>query len=70
MRHVTWRSPLLAILKAGLCILTAGCGDLASQALKTGIYNYIGGSLQDGLISAQLRDFINGLLTNGLKAFG
>ncbi len=69
MRHVKWRSPLLAILTAGLCMLTTGCGDLASQALKKGIYNYIGGGLQDGLIAAQLRDFINGLLTSGLNAF-
>ncbi len=56
---------LIVVAATLLCGLTAsGCGQMARQAVKNGLFSYVSGSLNSGVISAQFADFITSFLTN------
>ena len=41
MRTSGWLRITLAVLLAGTLILTTGCGEMAMQSIKDGIYGYV-----------------------------
>jgi len=49
-----------ALLIGGILLLTTGCGDMLSESVKNGIYNWVSGSLSADLISSGLLDLIIG----------
>jgi len=56
---------LFALLLAGSTVLLLGCGDLISNSIKTGIFNYISGSVAGGGLSTQFGDFVTDFFTGG-----
>ena len=53
-----------------LLLTTApGCGQMARQAFKEGLFNYVSGSVGSGLISAQLADLVANLIATGGTLF-
>ena len=47
-----------------LCGLTAtGCGQMARQAIKDGLFGYVSGNFASGVVSAQLADFVTSFFT-------
>jgi len=65
MRTSSRMQTTLAALLAGILILTTGCGDMAMQAIKEGIYGYVSGSFSSGLIADQLATFLGDLVPGG-----
>jgi hypothetical protein len=46
------------------CGLTAtGCGEMARQAVKDGLYSYVSGSFSSAQISSQLADLLGNFFT-------
>jgi len=69
MRTLRWLRIMLVVLLAGTLILTTGCGDMAMQSIKEGIYGYVSGSFASGLIADQLADFLANVATGGTTGF-
>ena len=65
MRTSSWLRTTLAALFAGTLILTTGCGDMAIQSIKEGIYGYVSGSFASGLIAEQLAEFLGNVVPGG-----
>ncbi len=56
---------LIVVAATLLCGLTAsGCGHMARQAVKDGLFSFVSGSLNSGVISAQFADFVTSFLTS------
>jgi hypothetical protein len=59
-----WRAWHVIVLGA-LLLTTTGCGQMARQALKDGIFSFVSGSVGSGLISAQFADLVSSIFTTG-----
>ena len=56
---------LFALLLACTTTMTIGCGDLVSQSLRDGLFNYVIGSVSSGFDAALFGDFITSVFTGG-----
>jgi len=56
---------LFTFLLAGGTVVGINCSDITSQSIKSGILNYISGSVGSNLNALQFGDFINNFFTGG-----
>jgi len=59
-----WRAWRVIVLGA-LLLTTTGCGQMAIQAVKDGIYSFVSGSVDSSLVSTQFADLVSSIFTTG-----
>lgn len=59
-----WRAWHVVVLGA-LLLTTTGCGQMAREAVKDGIYSFVSGSVDSGLVSTQFADLVSSIFTTG-----
>lgn len=69
--RATRKTSWILIALTGLCGLSAaGCGDMARQAVKDGLYSYVSGSFSSAQVASQFADLLGSFFnTAGGSAF-
>ncbi len=63
--RATRQSRWLLIAITVLCGLTAtGCGDMARQAVKDGLYSYVSGTFTSAQVATQFADLLSDFFGN------
>jgi hypothetical protein len=58
------RTAVICLL-CGSLLFASGCSEMVSRSIKTGVFSYVTGSVNDTFQSRQFNSFLNDLLTGG-----